>query len=66
MKIYVDTLPKNCNYCVFRENMSQHWNLEDYCFLNKKKTSEVVLNEDCPLSKLEDKINGIKRQSYNY
>jgi hypothetical protein len=28
MKIYVDNAPKNCNKCIFKQNMSQHWDLD--------------------------------------
>lgn len=53
MKLCVDNVPDNCNYCYFRQNMSQHWELEDYCFLNKKKTRDMIMDEDCPLKSLE-------------
>lgn len=55
MKVYVDNAPKNCNNCIFRQNMSQHWDLDDYCFLNKKSTSRINMDRDCPLEKLEGK-----------
>lgn len=29
MKIYVDNTPENCNNCIFKQNMSQHWDLND-------------------------------------
>lgn len=29
MKIYVDNKPENCNNCIFKQIMSQHWDLED-------------------------------------
>jgi hypothetical protein len=54
MKIYVDNTPENCNNCIFRHNMSQHWDLDDYCFLNKKSTSRIIMDKDCPLEELED------------
>lgn len=54
MKIYVDNTPGNCNNCIFRQNMSQHWDLDDYCFLNKKSTSRIIMDKDCPLERLED------------
>ena len=54
MKIYVDNTPGNCNNCIFRQNMSQHWDLDDYCFLNKKSTSRIIMDNDCPLERLED------------
>lgn len=49
MKIYVDNVPENCNSCIFKQNMSQHWDIEDYCLLNKKSTSKIIMDEDCPL-----------------
>ena len=54
MKIYVDNAPENCNNCIFRQNMSQHWDLDDYCFLNKKRISRIIMDKDCPLKELED------------
>ena len=39
----------------FRQNMSQHWDLNDYCFLNKKSTSRIIMDKDCPLEELEEK-----------
>lgn len=55
MKIYVDNIPGNCNNCIFRQNMSQHWYLDDYCFLNKKSTNRIIMDRDCLLEKLEGK-----------
>ncbi len=54
MKIYVDDKPENCNRCIFKQVMSQHWDLEDYCFLNRKHISKISMDEDCPLKGLED------------
>ena len=54
MKIYVDNVPENCNNCIFRQNMSQHLDMEDYCFLSKKNTSRVIMDQDCPLEGLSD------------
>lgn len=63
----MDNVPENCNYCRFRQNVSQHWELEDYCFLNKKKTRTMIMDEDCPLKSLEEKyINGVKEQNSDY
>lgn len=53
MKIYVDNVPENCNNCIFKQNMSQHWDLEDYCFISKKSTSKIIMDEDCPLERLK-------------
>lgn len=49
MRVYVDNVPKNCNKCVFKQIMSQHWDLEDYCLLNRKITSRIIIKKDCPL-----------------
>lgn len=65
MKIYVDKVPKNCNGCIFKQNMSRHWELKDYCFLNKKSTDKIIMDKDCPLAELEVH-SAIKRQSSNY
>lgn len=59
MKIYVDYAPENCNHCTFRQKMSQHWELEDYCLRNKKRTKDIVMEKDCPQWK-EKVSNGIK------
>lgn len=53
MKTHMDNVPENCNYCSFRQKVSQHWELEDYCFLNKKKTRDMIMDKDCPLKSLE-------------
>lgn len=57
MRIYVDDAPKNCNNCLFKQVMSQHWDLEDYCLLNKKRMSNIVMDEDCPLVELNDEVS---------
>jgi len=53
MKIYVDNKPENCNNCIFKQIRSQHWDLEDNCFLMKKVISRINMDEDCPLEGLE-------------
>lgn len=40
---------KNCNGCKFKQEMGRHWDLEDYCFLNKISISRMDMEEDCPL-----------------
>lgn len=55
MEIYADGKPDNCNYCIYKRSMSQHWDLEDYCFLNKKRIRRIIMDEDCPLEELEGK-----------
>lgn len=42
-------VPKNCNGCNFKQEMGRHWDLEDYCFLNKISISRMHMEEDCPL-----------------
>jgi len=49
MKNYVDNVPENCNNCTFKQNRSQHWDLEDYCFMCKKELGKIIMDEDCPL-----------------
>lgn len=49
MKIYVDEIPDNCNHCLFRENVSQHWEVEDYCLLTNKLICHTNICVDCPL-----------------
>lgn len=53
MKIYADNKPKNCNYCKFKQIMSQHWDLEDYCLLNKKCISKINMEVDCPIEEVD-------------
>lgn len=54
MNIYVDEIAKNSSNCLFMHNLSKHWDLEDYCFLNKMIISRINVDRDCPLVKLED------------
>ena len=53
MRIYVDNVPENCNNCIFKQNMSQYFDLEDFCSLNKKHISRIIIGKDCPLEELE-------------
>lgn len=46
-------MKKNCNHCKFKQSMSQHWDLEDICKLNKKATSKIIIKKDCHLQELE-------------
>ncbi len=57
MKISMDRKPENCNHCIYRENVSRYLDLDDYCFLNKKSTSRIIIDKDCPLGELEEKIH---------
>lgn len=52
---YLHIIPKNCNDCAYKQMVSRHWELEDYCMLNKKKIREIVMDEDCPLGKTEER-----------
>lgn len=48
MTIQVDR-KQNCNHCIYRQDVSRHWDLEDYCLLNMKKTSRITVDRDCPI-----------------
>lgn len=50
MDANVSDVPKNCNGCVYKQILSRHWELEDYCALNNKKIEMVLMEEDCPLA----------------
>lgn len=45
----MDIKPKNCNHCIYRENVSRYLDLEDYCSRNMKHTSKINMETDCPL-----------------
>lgn len=45
----MDIKPKNCNHCIYRENVSRFLDLEDYCSRNMKPTSKINMETDCPL-----------------
>lgn len=47
MKNCVDNAPKNYNNCIYKKNISQHLDIEDYCLLNKKSISRIIMDEDC-------------------
>jgi hypothetical protein len=53
MKIYVDRKPENCNHCVFNPGVNRYFDLDDCCYLNKKNTSRIIMDKDCPLKELE-------------
>ena len=53
MGIYMDIKPKNCNHCIYRENVSRYLDLEDYCSKNMRQTSKINMETDCPLRKLK-------------
>lgn len=55
--MYAGNAPGNCNNCIFKQNMSQHWDLDDYCILNKKCTSRIIMDKDCPLKNWRKKIH---------
>ena len=46
---------QNCNYCIYRKDVSRHLDMEDYCSLNKKNICMIRMDIDCPLKKLENK-----------
>lgn len=48
---YMDIKPKNCNHCIYRENVSRYLDLEDYCSRNMKHISKINMETDCPLRK---------------
>ena len=54
MAIHADR-KQNCNHCIYRQNVSRYLDLEDYCSLNMKHTSKIVMDKDCPLGDEEDK-----------
>ena len=45
----MDIKPKNCNHCIYRENVSRYFDLEDYCSRNMKHISKINMETDCPL-----------------
>lgn len=49
MEAYMDVKPKNCNHCIYRENVSRYLDLEDYCSKNMKHTSKINMETECPL-----------------
>ncbi len=51
MRICMDKKPENCNHCIYRENISRHLDLEDYCSLNRKRIGKIDIKTDCPLRK---------------
>lgn len=54
MKIYMDRKPENCNYCIYREELSRYLDLDDYCIRIMKQTSRIIMDRDCPLRKYKD------------
>lgn len=55
MKTNMDRKPENCNHCIYRENVSRYFDLDDYCSKNMKHTSKIIMDDDCPLWQQEDK-----------
>lgn len=55
MKTNMDRKPENCNHCIYRENVSRYFDLDDYCSKNRKHTSKIIMDDDCPLWQQEDK-----------
>jgi hypothetical protein len=55
MKVYVDELPKSCEYCFC--------NNECYCeLLNKSILKSVVKYDNCPLQALADYTNQVRKE----
>ncbi len=48
---HMDWKPENCNHCIYREEVSRHLDLEDYCSLNRKRTGKIDIGTGCPLRK---------------
>lgn len=51
MKICMDREPMNCNHCIYREELSRYFDLDDYCAKNGKRTGKINIQTDCPLRK---------------
>lgn len=49
MGVHMDIKPENCNHCIYRENVSKYFDLEDYCSRNMKHTRKINMETDCPL-----------------
>ncbi len=49
MKIYMDRKPENCNHCIYREEWSRYFDLDDYCTKNGKRAGKINIQTDCPL-----------------
>lgn len=46
---HIVDISKDCNHCNYRDNLSRHWDVEDFCSLNQKKISKINIKQDCPL-----------------
>lgn len=55
MAIHMDRKPENCNHCIYKWDVSRHWDLEDYCSKNMKRISRITMDRDCPLWEEEEK-----------
>lgn len=49
MKIYMDREPRDCNHCIYREEWSRYFDLDDYCTKSMKRTGKINMQTDCPL-----------------
>ena len=56
----MDIKPKNCNHCIYRENVSRYLDLEDYCSRNMKSTSKINMETDCRLRESKVKKHFVK------
>ncbi len=50
MDTHVSDVPENCNGCMYKQILSRHWELEDYCALNQKSISRMDMEKDCPMA----------------
>lgn len=49
MERHDNEVSENCNHCNYRDCLSKHWDIEDYCSFNKKKIGKINVEHDCPL-----------------
>lgn len=62
MKINVDMKSRDCNHCIYRKDVSRHFDLDDYCSKNMKRTGEINIDTDCPLK--ESRIRKYTRKIF--
>lgn len=63
MKICMDRKPENCSHCIYREELSRYFDLEDYCVKNGKRTGKINIQKDCPLR--ESRIRRCARKIFS-
>ncbi len=49
MKICMYRKLENCNHCIYREELSRYFDLDDYCTKSMKRTCRINIQTDCPL-----------------